>query len=108
MLILIILLITISLGTIYQTKIFLETKKERDSLKERVVSIEKDIDETLIKNRKEIDSLNDEIEKLQQRAEYIKVDQVELNKEYKYLQERNRKLEEKNLSIQERNRDRGE
>jgi len=82
----------------------MKTKKDRDSLKEKVDNIDRDVDEEITKKRKLVLSFNEEIEKLQQKAEYIKVDQIELNKEYEYLQKRNEKLEGQVLFAEERAR----
>jgi len=106
MLILIILLTLLSVATIFQTRILWNTKKERDILKDQIENIDTHIDEELVEKKKEINDLIIEIDKLENKAEYIKIDQLEIEREYKYLQDRNKKLEEKNLSIEERTRER--
>ncbi len=97
-----VLIAILSLLLIYQTKLFRDVSKERDSLKKRVEDIEGDIDSELKSKREQISKLNREIEELHNRAAYIKVDQLELNKEYEYLQSRNRKLEEAVHSLEDR------
>jgi peptidoglycan hydrolase CwlO-like protein len=97
-----VLIAIMSLLLIYQTKLFRDVSKERDSLKKRVEDIEGDIDSELKSKREQISKLNREIEELHNRAAYIKVDQLELNKEYEYLQSRNRKLEEAVHSLEDR------
>jgi len=93
MIVTLILFLAILVFALYQTKTLQEVKKERDALKKRIEDIEDGTDEELKSKRETIVKLKKEIEELYKRVEYIKMDQVELNKEYEYLKERNSQLE---------------
>jgi len=92
-----VLLIVLSIATIYQTKLLKKTKLSKDILQIRIKNIEENIEESILDKMEELESINSQIELSEKRAEYIKIDQVELNKEYEYLKQRNKELVSKVL-----------
>jgi len=102
LIILSILLIVLSIATIYQTKILKRSREEKITLQERLENIENDIDKSILDKQGTLESVNSEIVLAKKRAEYIKIDQVEINKEYEYLQTRNKELATKILYQEEK------
>jgi len=97
-----ILLIVLSIATIYQTKVLKKTRESYKTLQEKVQNIEKNIDTSILEKQEKLESINSEIELAEKKAEYIKIDQVEMNKEYEYLQQRNKELGVKVLYQEEK------
>ncbi len=94
----------LSLVTLYQIQMLKSVIKERNSLRERISKIEHENDEIMNIKRTNLVEIKNEIDKLTIKAKYISEDQIELNKEYEYLQKRNRDLESNILKIEERSR----
>jgi predicted nucleic acid-binding Zn-ribbon protein len=100
-LLLLVLVLVLALFLIYQTKVLRGSSREKLELEKRLSDIENGLDFDIEKKRETLKSLQVEIDSLKDREAYIKADQVELNKEYEYLKERNRSLEQSIISIEE-------
>jgi|GEM_PF-2546852 seryl-tRNA synthetase len=95
-------IVLLSIIALYQNQFLRKVIKERNSLREKIYKIQHDIDEIMNIKRTAVVELKNEIEKLSEKAKYIADDQIELDKEYEYLQKRNKNLEEIILRTEER------
>jgi cupin superfamily acireductone dioxygenase involved in methionine salvage len=101
--VLLLLILILSTLLYYQTKLLKKSGLEREKLLKEVASL-KDMLEEEKRERSELGKISFEIETLVKRREYIETDKLELEKEYKYLQERNKKLQDEILFLEEKRR----